>query len=96
MARIVLTYIVPFLLPTLIYLGWAYYRTAYAARHGGEAPRLEKGPWALLIFLGALCAVASVVGYGLTQGADANSTYTPPRYEDGRVIPGRMEPRQAP
>ena len=56
MARILLTYVVPFLLPMAAYAAWVWYRAGYVAEHGGAAPRIERGPWPLLLFLGALCA----------------------------------------
>ncbi len=52
-ARILLTYVVPFLMPMAVYAAWSWYRARYAATHGGEAPQLERGPWPLLVFLGA-------------------------------------------
>ena len=53
MMRILFTYIVPFLLPSAIYVAWGWYRTRYVAAHAGQPPGLERGPWALLIFLKA-------------------------------------------
>jgi heme A synthase len=91
MVRIIFTYIVPLLLPTAIYLAWAWYRTRYLAEHGGEPPQLEKGPWALLLFLGVVLTLASFAVTGLIGGSDAGALYTPSRLENGQVVPGRMD-----
>jgi hypothetical protein len=91
MIRIVLTYVIPFLLPTIVYLVWGYYRARYVAAHGGEAPKLERGPWPLLLFAGAVLTLLSLAATALTQGSDAGSIYTPPHLENGRLIPGHMD-----
>jgi hypothetical protein len=93
MIRIVLTYVVPLLLPTAVYLAWGWYRARYAAEHGGAAPGLERGPWGLLLFLGAVLTLASFAVTGLMQGSDAGSVYTPSRIENGKIVPGRMDAR---
>ena len=91
MIRIVFTYIVPFLLPTAIYLAWAWYRARYAASHGGEVPKIERGPWPMLVFLGAVLMLASLVTTALTNGSDAGAIYTPPHLENGKLVPGHMD-----
>ena len=77
MARIIIEYIVPFLLPTAIYASWVWSRAGYVARHGGEAPRLEQGPWPLLLFLGAVCALGVLGVTGFMRGGAANSVLRP-------------------
>ena len=68
MTRILFTYLVPFLLPIVIYAGWVWYRTGYVARHGGAIPKLEQGPWPLLLFLGALLTFAVMGTVALMHG----------------------------
>lgn len=97
MARFLLTYIVPFLLPILTYAAWVWYRTRYVQKHGGEAPKFEKGPWPLLLFAGAVLTLG-VLGVSATlQGNSPDEgVYVEPRVENGRVIPGHIEPRKTP
>ena len=57
----IVRFLVLLLLPLAIYLAWGWYRTRYVAEHGGEAPALEKGPWPMLLFMGALLAVGGLV-----------------------------------
>ena len=40
MARIVITYLLPLLLPFLLYLAWNAYARAQARKNGGEEPSL--------------------------------------------------------
>jgi len=94
MARVVLTYIIPFLLPLAVYLAWSWYRGRYVAEHGGEAPRLEKGPWPLLMFLGAVLALATMALTTLTHESGPGSHYTPAYVEDGKIVPGRTAPAE--
>lgn len=92
MIRIVLQYMVPFLLPLAGYSLWIWYRTRYAEKHGGEAPAFEKGPWPLMLFLGAVLTLASLGITALMTGGNPGDTYIPARVENGKVVPGRMEP----
>jgi len=95
MSRIIIAYIIPFLLPAAVYALWVWYRTAYVARHGGEAPKLERGPWPLLIFLGAVCALVVLATTALIRGdSPEDGTYVPPRVENGQVVPGHLEPKK--
>lgn len=93
MARILLTYVMPFLLPIAAYAAWTWYRTRYAAAHGGEVPRFERGHWPLLVFLGALSAFAVLALTAFLRGGPADERYVPPHVVDGEVVPGHMEPK---
>jgi len=91
MTRIVLTYLIPFLMPITGYALWIWYRTSYAEKHGGEAPKFEKGPWPLMLFLGAVFTLA-VLGIGaMNVGGKPGDLYIPAYMEDGKLVPGRTE-----
>jgi heme A synthase len=94
MTRIVAEFVVPFLLPTALYMAWMWYRARYVAQHGGEVPKIEQGPWAILLFLGAVLTMAILAVSALTRGGDASSVYTPPHLENGQVVPGHMDERR--
>ncbi len=94
MIRIVFFYLVPFLLPTMVYAAWLWYRARYVETHEGKTPGLEKGPWPLLLFLGAVLVLIMLGVTALLGGGAADSHYVPPHLEDGKMIPGRMEPRK--
>ncbi len=90
MSRALLQYLVPLILPTVLYLIWAL-----AIRDSGSGRKLatiiREGPWFWLITAGMLLAGASLVATALTGGGNAGGTYVAPRLEDGRVIPGHIE-----
>lgn len=93
MGRILLQYALPILLPSLVYLAWLFYENRRIANGGeGKVRRWEEGPWAWLVAgglaLGVLVAIVTVV----LTGRGKEGTYVPPRVEDGRVVPGHLEP----
>lgn len=92
--RLILTYVLPFFLPITVYGLWIWYRTAYAERHSGAPPKFEEGPWPLMLFLGALLTFAMLAFMALSAGGSSDSTYVPPRLENGRVIPSQLVPRE--
>ena len=93
MIRVVFTYIVPLLLPAAAYFVWVWYRARYAAAHGGDLPRLERGPWPQLLFIGALLMLATLAATALLRGGDPNGVYVPSHLENGQVVPGRTDPK---
>jgi Family of unknown function (DUF6111) len=92
MVRILLNYLVPFLLPITGYALWVWYRARHAAKHGGEIPKFEQGPWPLMLFLGALLTLAVLAVGALSSGGAPGDTYIPPHLENGKVVPGRTKP----
>lgn len=89
MIRILLNYILPLALPTLIYLIWA----TMAARRGNKTSPLSEGPWFMLAVAGfalMLAALAATVMYG---SMEPGGKYRAPYSKDGKIVPGRMEPR---
>jgi len=87
MGRILLQYLVPLLLPFLAYF-------VYVALARGSTPDwLEGVPWPHLAGAGVLLMALSLIAWNLTTGAPTEEIYLPPRFEDGRVVPGRtIEP----
>lgn len=97
MVRILFTYIVPFLAPVLTYAAWVWYRTRYVQTHGGEAPKFEKGPWPMLLFAGAVLTLVVLGVSAMLQGNSPDEgVYVPPRVENGKVVPGHIEPHKKP
>ena len=93
--RIFLTYVLPLVLPTLVYVAWVgYARKKHVARGGGDGggdgdlPGLRRGPlfWSLVsgfvLMLGGLATIA------LMSGAPPDSgEYQSPRLQDGKIVP---------
>ncbi len=95
MIRAFLTVVLPLLLPTALYLLWAFaMRRADAA---GLAGLLRGLPW---LWLGAagvalLAGVLVLVALGFGRSADT-AHYVPPHTVGGKIVPGHVEPAPAP
>ena len=76
-----------FLLPFALY--GLYWRIAGREK---EDAHLKSHPWTLLFISGLLLVAASLIIWGLTEGEPADGVYVPPHLENGRVVPGRIEP----
>lgn len=83
MLRILLFYILPFLLP---FIGFFTYR--YLVTDGRAL--LQNTPWFVLCVAGLALVSVSLVTVALTGGWDTAGEYAPPSYEDGRIVPGRV------
>jgi uncharacterized protein DUF6111 len=89
MLREFLTLVVPLLLPTILYLLWL---RAVRWSEAGGAIAWHKLPWVWLVLTGvaltALVLFVVTVGFGTaTPGI-----YVAPRFENGRIVPGHIEP----
>ncbi len=89
MFRVGLTIVLPLVLPTGVYLLWI---TALGGRREGAAGASRSVPWAWLAAAGAaLLAIVLffvTVGFGTAQ----QGAYVAPRWQNGHIIPGHIEP----
>jgi hypothetical protein len=84
MLRVLLQYILPLLLPFLVY-------AAYVALAQGRLPDwlgLSDRQWIVLGSAGVVLLAISLATWSLMTGAPPEETYIPPRFEDGRIVPG--------
>lgn len=89
MIRIFVTYVVPLLLPTVLYLTWAILSAGKDGKP--KLPAWQNGPWFWLAVAGAVL-LAIVMGFTAWEtGVQPGTRYIAPHLEDGRVIPGRVE-----
>lgn len=90
MNRVLLQYLLPLLLPTILYVvwWWAYGRHRLVA--DGGRPLLTAGPWFWLVIGGVALMAAGLVFTALTSGEAPGGRYVAPHLEDGRVVPGRV------
>jgi hypothetical protein len=89
MLREFLTLFVPLVLPTVLYLVWL--RAARWAETG-NAVAWRRLPWVWLAAIGV--ALTALVLFVVTVhfGTATPGTYVPPRVENGRIVPGHIEP----
>jgi hypothetical protein len=100
--RVFLTIILPLLMPSLLYIAWLLMRgqgtpNADDGQGGGLVRRLgDDMPWVTLVLSGAVLALAATMTMYLLQpmGSPA-SEYSPPRMENGRIIPAELRDRDA-
>lgn len=86
--RQALTIILPLLAPTIIYI--------YLKSRGGGSAKIaaKNAPWIWLGASGVALAALVLTIWALTTGEPTESTYQPARVEDGKVVPGRVVPRE--
>ncbi len=90
MTRIMLQYLLPLLLPFVLYIGWVWVSRQINPK--AEPWRVAEGPWFWLIGAGFTLMAGGLIYLGLSSGSDPGGTYQPPRYEGGKIIPGRVVP----
>jgi hypothetical protein len=92
MPRILLTIVLPLLLPAALYLLWV--TTLQRARHDGTI-RWTGLPWLWLAVAGG--GLLAIVLFVVTVhfGAPQEGVYVPPRLENGHIVPGHIEPKSS-
>ncbi len=86
MGRVLLTIIVPLLLPTALYLAW---------RLGlGRSVSLPAN-WIWLLVAGVALASLTLIAVSVQFGAPRQGVYVPPHVSDGEIVPGHIEPGPA-
>lgn len=105
MLRILITYILPLVLPSILFFGWAsWVRKKIAAQHAqaqadddtitaDEIAAYDiKAPWFRLILAGIiLMGIGLLLSVFLAPPNPPDSVYVAPRIENGKVIPGHYE-----
>jgi hypothetical protein len=89
MVRVFLTIILPLLLPTALYLLWT---TTLGAPHDGGAAAWASVPWVWLAGAGAVFLVIVLLVVTVGFGTPQEGVYVAPRYVNGHIIPGHIEP----
>ena len=99
MLRVFFTIVVPLLLPTALYLVWL--RLARWVPRGSPRAAPQGGmlssavlPWVGLAAAGVLLLAVVLFVVTVHYGTSQPGTYVPPRWENGRIVPGHIEPAQ--
>lgn len=90
MLRVILTIVLPLLLPTVLYLAWI--ATLGSSRERG-AISWTTVPWIWLAAVGAVLLAIVLFVVTVHFGTPQEGVYVPPRWHDNRIIPGHIEPR---
>jgi hypothetical protein len=88
-----LTFVLPFIAPTIAYILWVYFRQEReeALAQGRRLPPWQDYPWTWLVTFGAALAAAAVILFGSVLDRTGTDTeYRPAHYEDGKLIPGEF------
>lgn len=92
MRRLLLSYLLPIVLPFIIYGVWLLLARRKVRLAGADGvPEWRDAPWTWLLTASALLVAASFVALALTGGSPPGGTYVAPHYIDGVIVPGRME-----
>ncbi len=91
MIRILLTYIVPLLLPATLYIVYVLIARRVQASQDEFAVMLRRVPWLWLIAGGVALMGISLAVFSFTSGGESHRRYVPPHVEDGRIVPGHLE-----
>lgn len=91
--RIVLTILLPLLLPLVIYGVWITWARHRLRRKGENLPVLNFAeiPWLWLLIAGAVLVGLAIAVTFFDEGAAPNAVYVPPQLKDGKIAPGHFE-----
>src|SRR5205085_12464636 len=87
MLRVLLTIVLPLVLPTALYLAWI--RTTQGAE--GGPPRWRALPWVWLVGAGTLLLIVVLVAVNVHFGNSQSGVYVAPRSVNCRVVAGHAE-----
>jgi hypothetical protein len=97
MLRVFFTIVLPLVLPTALYLVWLRVanwspRGAPQEAQQGETVQWAALPWVWLAGAGALLLAIVLFVVTVHFGTSQPGTYVPPHSENGRIVPGHIEP----
>lgn len=90
MLRVFLTIILPLLLPTVLYLLWI---STLGSPEERGAVRWTTLPWVWLAGAGVVLLAIVLVVVTVHFGSSQEGVYVPPRWQNGRIVPGHIEPK---
>jgi len=92
MARIVLSYLLPLILPMAIYLGWMWVARHRSRARGDEIPEIKNSGIFWSIVVGVILMLAGLSFLAVSTGAPpGDGTYQSPRFENGQIIPPKFD-----
>lgn len=89
MIRIFFMYIIPILLPSILFFCWAKFIQK-------DDVLARTGPWFRLLIAGLGFMVLGLAITAVIGGTTPGGTYKSPYLKDGEIIPGQMLPKDKP
>ena len=89
--RILIEYILPLSLPTVLWVLWLTWRQHRAAATGRASPDWRGVPWSWLLAGGLVLAMLMAVGGTMVSGYSTGGYHPATIDPQGHVIPGRIE-----
>lgn len=80
----------PVLLPIIAFLMWMILVRSKAKKAGAPLPRFRDGPWFSAVMASFAIGFMLFLVLGLSHD-EQRGAYSPPRVENGKMIPGRVE-----
>ena len=91
MPRVLLTIVLPLVLPTALYLIWA--TTLRRPSSSDADARWAALPWVWLAGAGLVLLAIVLLVVTVHFGAPQQGVYVPPRWQNGHIVPGHIEPQ---
>ncbi len=88
--RIFLQFVLPILLPGLLFVLWTYLTQVRPGTAGPTRALIAEGPWFRLILAGFVLMAVGLAAAAITGGMDPNGKYRAPYQQDGKIVPGGM------
>ena len=93
MLRVFFTIVLPLVLPTALYLVWLRFANwSPQEEQPSEAVQWAALPWVWLAGAGVLLLAIVLFVVTVHFGTSQSGTYVPPHSENGRIVPGHIEP----
>ena len=86
MVRVIFVHLLLFALPFIAYGAWLM-----VVRRSASAENWRDAPVLWLSLIGGVIVIVSLVMLASFQDDNANATYTPMQYQDGQLVPGKLE-----
>ena len=91
MSRALVQFLLPILLPTVLFVVWLAFTHYRGGADGDVLTRFRDGPWFWLVLSGFVLMIGGLAYTGLTRGTHPGGTYVAPHVEGGRIVPGHVD-----
>lgn len=85
MSRILLSYVLPLLIPVAVYIGWLR-----LFGHRRDEDEIDQGQWFWVLFAGFLLVAVGLAYLTFSNGGGTEGIYRPSYVKNGKIIPGTI------